>query len=132
VSSEVISQIDFEFLSADPEVLFDVTQDGTISALDVLQVVNYVNLNGEGETTRTVKPSRTDVNGDGRTSGLDALLIINYINQPSQQRAEGEFAVMLNSTPIRQPAQRQPDSDAVDQWIAEFESEKRRKLWTSR
>jgi hypothetical protein len=76
----------------------DVNQDGLITALDVLVVVNDLNLNG----ARTLPnlgtaqaPARLDVNNDGLASPLDVLLIVNHLNQQSTLRA---FAASTSAT----------------------------------
>ncbi len=62
----------------------DVTRDGFVSALDALQVVNYLN---SGTATR----SPLDVSGDNLVSALDVLLIVNEINSGNSVAGEGEF-----------------------------------------
>jgi hypothetical protein len=69
-----------------PKNAFDVNNDGNISPLDVLAIVNFINIKQEkdeepslsGETPGN--PNYLDVNGDSFADALDALLIINYMN----------------------------------------------------
>ena len=100
---------------------YDVNDDGRVSALDALQVINAINLQGVGELggASPQAPPYIDVNGDGRLTALDALLVINVLNtirngdgeaavgQPGvpqvpigggSAQAEGESAVPLRST----------------------------------
>ncbi|MFG0255013.1 MAG: PA14 domain-containing protein, partial [Rhodopirellula sp. JB053] len=66
---------------------FDVNQDGHVTAVDALQVINYLSLNangsGEEQTTQkqSASPSAFDVNQDGNVSAVDALQIINLLNE---------------------------------------------------
>ncbi|MAF80401.1 hypothetical protein CL628_00120 [bacterium] len=62
---------------------FDVNSDGTVSPLDVLQVVNVIN---RGEQLRILKPTfgnvpppYLDVDGDGSISQADADAIIDHL-----------------------------------------------------
>jgi hypothetical protein len=67
----------------------DVNNDGRVSAIDVLQIINHLNQHGSGvvpppppqpDGNGESTPFYPDVNGDGRVSALDALLIINILN----------------------------------------------------
>ena len=79
---------DRRLLAADPfgqNLLqpFDVSRDGSVSALDALQVVNALG-RSQFETGLGVNPADeigtfVDVNGDGIGSSLDALLVINQL-----------------------------------------------------
>ena len=69
----------------------DVDDDGEITPLDVLKLINDVNSNG----VRTL-PQRSglsapyfDVNGDGEIGPLDILIVINFINS-HPENGEGE------------------------------------------
>ena len=66
-----------------PSNRLDVNGDGGVSPLDVLQLVNYINVNGPGQLpfpTAFTPPPYLDVNGDGFVSPLDVLSVINFIN----------------------------------------------------
>jgi len=69
----------------------DVNNDGHVSAIDALLVINQLNGvgrgSGEGENNFNYYP---DTSGDGRVSALDALLVINYLNNRSLASGEGE------------------------------------------
>jgi uncharacterized protein YbdZ (MbtH family) len=67
----------------------DVNQDGHVTPLDVLLVINAINATGARHLSGiNPEPYRVDVSGDQRLSALDALLVINYLNAP--RGAEGE------------------------------------------
>lgn len=112
-----------------PSNALDVNNDGSVSPVDALYVINglnkygAVNLSGwswsEGETAGSVPAfGFVDVTGDGRLSPLDALKIINALNgaqtsgegeadstawyaaNPTSD-AEGEGALPLNSAPAQ-------------------------------
>jgi hypothetical protein len=61
----------------------DVNNDGHISAIDALLIINHLNgigpgtAGGEGELVGNFFP---DTNGDGRISAIDALLVVNHLN----------------------------------------------------
>lgn len=71
-----------------PERLQDVNDDGRVSAIDALLVINALNsshpsdLSGS-EPPNPPSPPFIDVNGDMRLSALDALWVINYLNSQS-------------------------------------------------
>ena len=81
----------------------NVNNDGVISPLDALLVINELNASGThtlpSQRPRPLAPPFFDVSRDGRVSPLDALLVINYLNahrggdgEPSDEgdAAEGE------------------------------------------
>jgi large repetitive protein len=76
----------------------DVNNDGYVSPLDALIVINYMNANGPGTAAPTSGFSAgpyVDVNGDGSITPLDALIVINYLNAlylASQGEGEAEDA----------------------------------------
>ncbi len=68
----------------------EVNGSSTISALDALIVINYLNANGAGPLPATNPTSGNfiDVNGDNFVTALDALIVINYLNtQATSARA---------------------------------------------
>ncbi len=73
-----------------------VSRDRTITALDALQVINYLNLNGSQvlPSVRSLSESQLpdwDVNGDGMVSPIDALLVTNFLNiNGTSSSGEGE------------------------------------------
>jgi hypothetical protein len=84
-----------------PEGNLDVNNDGFLSPIDALLVINHLNRFG---TTRPPRPSLLgdmpapfrDSNGDSFISPLDALLVINRLNR--QGDGEGEGAVFHERT----------------------------------
>ena len=59
----------------------DVNGDGTISPIDALLVVNYINDNNlSGASGESSGNYKRDVNHDNEISPIDALLVINYLN----------------------------------------------------
>ena len=75
----------------------DVNEDGVITALDVLQVINHINTSNAAaaESVSALRatqaaPTRFDISGDGFVTALDALQIINTINARSGSPASGE------------------------------------------
>lgn len=75
------------------QLAYDVSNDGHISPLDALLVINLLNSKGPGLLDLGYKPTPpfVDVSGDGFVSPLDALLVINYLNK-GYGRGEGEFS----------------------------------------
>jgi hypothetical protein len=72
---------------------FDVSGDGFVSAIDALQLINFLNLNGPRALplpVGMVAPRFPDVDGNGFINALDALGVINYLN--SRPAGEGEGA----------------------------------------
>ncbi|WDQ16319.1 peroxidase family protein [Rhodopirellula sp. P2] len=78
----------------------DVNEDGQVSAIDALAIINQMNSDsvsglssqlqgadsatGGGQRVDNSRPSRgrmTDVNNDGRDTALDALMVINRLNR---------------------------------------------------
>ncbi len=58
----------------------DVNNDGNISPLDVLIVINALNQRGEGEEPTSLQSYYLDVTGDELLDPLDALTVINWLN----------------------------------------------------
>ena len=81
----------------------DINRDGSISPLDALQLINYLNLEG---TSKLSSPrsavegllSDFDVNGDGFASPLDALTITNFLNLNGTVVVNGEGEGEANQT----------------------------------
>ncbi|MBU6236831.1 MAG: hypothetical protein KGQ51_03315 [Planctomycetes bacterium] len=109
-----------------PNNALDVTGDGFVSPIDVLQVVNFINRNGL-VTPLTLPPdplnplSFLDVNSDGFVGPDDALAIINFINNSlpgGGGEGEGEGSadnrdLWFATTAISPaPATNQPNSDS--------------------
>ena len=61
----------------------DIDNDGELSPLDALLVVNELNVSGGGalaHSANAVDSYRVDVNADGQLTPIDALMIINQLN----------------------------------------------------
>jgi len=71
----------------------DVDGDNSVSPLDVLTIVNYLNSVGSGPVTEATPPPYLDVDSDNFVSPLDALVVINYLNSQSNGQGEGESAI---------------------------------------
>ncbi len=94
-----------------PHVLFDVNDDGVVSPLDVLLIINAINQQGPRRLPPLAADNQhlhwLDVNGDGMLSALDALMVINHLNVHSDGLAapmatgEGEAAATSGSMPVR-------------------------------
>ena len=71
---------------------FDVNDDGHVSPIDALVLINYLNQHGAG-VLPAVRPTNQpflDVNGDGQVTPMDVLQLINHINSLHTQQGGGE------------------------------------------
>lgn len=81
---------------------YDVDNNGQVTALDALRVINFMNQNPEGESAggdlgESVQyVGFVDVNGDHAVTALDALQVINRLNGGE---GEEEFDVRFEITP---------------------------------
>jgi hypothetical protein len=76
-----------------PANSFDVNNSGTVSAIDVLVIINEINANGPRNllvppVPPTAPPPYYDANGDNALSSGDALAVINAINGPPVLRSK--------------------------------------------
>lgn len=108
--------------SADPA---DVFGTGTVTPLDALAVINYLNANGttaDGAVTSTVSTATAsplltsgsqlthpllDVNADGMISPADALAVIDQLNSPAPQmeyrlQVADDSGTPITSIPVNQ------------------------------
>ena len=101
-----------------PANQYDVNNDGLITPLDVLIVINEINLNGARllDGASLVPPPFYDVDGNRNLEALDVLIVINYIN--AHPDGEGE-AAPLEASPL--------DFDSTDD-----EMQKRKSLFKTR
>ncbi|MCB9941386.1 MAG: hypothetical protein H6823_24400 [Planctomycetaceae bacterium] len=77
---------------------FDVNNDGAVSPLDALQIIN--DLNSKGSRILVIAdgvPPYLDVNGDGSVAPIDVLQVINAIEAAA---SEGESPLLGDSSPI--------------------------------
>lgn len=63
---------------------FDVNNDGQVTALDALRVINFMNESAQGEPSSAMLMGVgfVDVNADHQISALDALQVVNQLNGP--------------------------------------------------
>jgi hypothetical protein len=92
---------------------YDVNNDGYVSPIDVLILVNSMNTGASGFLGSPATGGGSgesgsgryflDVNRDDYLSPLDALAVINYLNNRSNAGGEGEAApaITSNSTPLK-------------------------------
>ena len=80
----------------------DVSDDGFISPLDALLIINRLNSVGSGALPKPSSdfhpPPYYDVSADGDISPRDALLVINYLNTGHAEQPEGEAEEEANNT----------------------------------
>ncbi|EMI21963.1 Peptidase M10A and M12B, matrixin and adamalysin domain protein [Rhodopirellula maiorica SM1] len=69
----------------------DANDDGSISALDALVIINQLSRSNESTT------GFSDVNGDGYVTALDALMVINSL-VPTETEGTSEFVVVADPT----------------------------------
>jgi hypothetical protein len=112
-----------------PNNALDVTGDGFVSPIDVLQIVNFINFNGGVPTRLTIPagpvPPFLDVDSDGFVGPLDVLAVVNFINSNlpgGGGGGEGEGSadsrdLWLASTAVSPaPATSQPNSESRSGW----------------
>lgn len=76
---------------------YDVTGEGAVTALDVLVVINYINVNQANSALPAVPaspPPFYNVNGDALITASDVLTVVNYINARPAAQSEGESTAM--------------------------------------
>ncbi|TWU46160.1 Dockerin type I repeat protein [Rubripirellula tenax] len=82
----------------------DVDGNGSVTALDALQVINYLGRNsrvatGEAAGAESGSTRELDVNGDGRVTALDALMIINTLGRTDgSSETDGQPATTLGTS----------------------------------
>ncbi len=74
---------------------FDVNQDGVMTALDALVILNHLGESGGFDEGQSVADfgARFDVNGDGKVSALDVLHIINTLGRTEPSSPQNEAQV---------------------------------------
>jgi hypothetical protein len=115
----------------------DINQDGAVTPLDALNIINDLNTNGSrglAEGEELSYDNRLDVNRDEYVTPLDALSIINYLNNRTDiagGMAEGEFTP---TAPILSKLDTSidsidiviadtPEAAGVDEWMRVRENE---------
>jgi VCBS repeat-containing protein len=78
----------------------DVNNDGFVTPIDALILINDINRNGVRTLSPTAftPPPFLDVNADGQVTPFDILLVINVLNRPSGS-GEGESSAIDVATP---------------------------------
>jgi large repetitive protein len=81
----------------------DVNNDGDVSAIDALMVINYLRRtasrsSGESVVSTSSGSLYPDVNGDGDVTALDALHVINHIRRGRRASGESASPAVLAST----------------------------------
>ncbi|MFM7931192.1 MAG: dockerin type I domain-containing protein, partial [Pirellula sp.] len=79
----------------------DVDLDNTISPLDVVTIINYLNSNQETNLSTLVAPTPRryiDIDEDLFASPLDVIIVINYLNRKSN--GEGESPTPVDPSEI--------------------------------
>lgn len=110
------STVDFSFQTSDPTGILDVNGDGSITAVDALQVINRVStLTAESEQVGAISSDPTDVNSDGQTTALDALLVINYL---SRQTSDADDAAADPLVAIQELTAKRERLRAIDSAMA--------------
>ena len=115
----------------------DINQDGAVTPLDALNIINNLNTNGSrglAEGEELSYDNRLDVNRDEYITPLDALSIINYLNNRTAVAggvAEGEFTptaptqskldTSIDSIDI--VVADAPEAAGVDEWMRVRENE---------
>ncbi|MEM9366272.1 MAG: LamG-like jellyroll fold domain-containing protein [Planctomycetota bacterium] len=97
-----------------PAFAWDVNNDGRLSALDALQVINWLNQEIHGDHVPG-SDNYVDTNNDGSVSAVDALLVINALNEDSQRRTENKGALAELESVDPQLA-----SDAIDAAVSKL------------
>jgi hypothetical protein len=96
-TAQNFSRVDQSLLITDSDLTWhnfanpnDVDNDGSVSPLDVLSIINYLNVFGAGNVPAGSPPPYLDVNGDNQITPLDGLDVINFLNRAGS--GEGEAA----------------------------------------
>ena len=95
----------------------DVNNSATVTAIDALIIINYLNSTGAGalpiDKPAGTPPFYLDENGDGLVTAIDSLRVINYINAHTGDTDDAQTA-----TPAAVPVGATNTSAAVDQAVA--------------
>jgi hypothetical protein len=83
-----------------PRDKYDVDNDGSVSPLDVLALINLLNASGPSVPVDGLPgpPDYVDVNGDNQVDPIDALEVINYINGGGGTNGEGEGGSLVGDS----------------------------------
>ena len=99
ISGQLSSYVDFdERYATNVTSKFDVNdQDGT-SALDALQILNFLGRQANGGSLSSDRPIFLDVSGDGNVSSIDALQVINELQRLDLAATETELVPAVHVT----------------------------------
>ena len=90
----------------------DINNDGIVSPLDALLVINYLNENGVRElpvpSESESPPPYWDSSGDGWVTSLDALRVINFLNAQAAAEGEGMEGALAASVTMISPSSAVP------------------------
>jgi hypothetical protein len=102
-------------LYQNPRNRFDVNNDGFVSPIDALIVINYLNTRPVPPLSTTLPPNYLDVDGSGFVSAVDILQVINFLNERVVGRAaEGEAGNASQSQSLATPSINLPLSGTID------------------
>lgn len=104
------------------QLALDVNDSGTVSALDALLVINFLDRFGSASTISDDARSLgtfLDVTDDGLISGLDALRIINHlIRETETSTAEGEAVQAVDVALSEYESDSEEDEDSLMELLA--------------
>jgi VCBS repeat-containing protein len=102
-------------LYQNPKNKFDVNNDGFVSPIDALIVINYLNTRPVPPLETTLPPNYLDVDGSGFVSAVDILQVINFLNDRVVSRsAEGEAGDISQLQSLATPSIDLPFSGTID------------------
>ena len=104
-----------ESLNQNPRNRFDVNNDGFISPVDVLIVINHLNSRPVSPLPATLPANYMDVDGSGFVSPNDILQVINFLNlRAGRGSAEGESGTSSHVASLAMPSVTIPFSGTID------------------
>jgi Dockerin type I domain len=83
-------------------VSYDVSQDGTVSPLDALLVINAINDEAVGESLSNEVFAAYDINTDGELGESDVAMIVEYL-EASNESSDDSLLTLSSSTPTPSP-----------------------------
>jgi hypothetical protein len=94
----------------------DVNDDGMISPIDALHVINEIDQRGARRITRSLSqasPLYVDVNGDGFVSPIDALLVINWLSEAARAVPRAALSAGANPRDVLDDAKFASDTSSL-------------------
>lgn len=92
---------------------YDVDRSGSVTALDALAIINYLNIYGPGPVRHTNQDYAYDVNADALVTSLDVLLVLNELNRQRLRAQAVSSGEQVESPTDQTPAMPQ-DSGGTD------------------